>query len=150
MILDAGLPGNEDWRMDLRVFALAVGNFVTASSAFVLVGLLNEIAADLHVSVAVAGLLAAGFAGTSAVLAPVVGILGSRIARRTLLVGVAVKGKNVVPDPKPIRPSPEVEALYAVRFLRGLIGNDSAQRKSNLTMLAVALAMGALEGKRLK
>ena len=87
MILDAGLRGNEDWRMDLRVFALAVGNFVTASSAFVVVGLLNEIAADLHVSVAVAGLLAAGFAGTSAVLAPVVGILGSRIARRTLLVG---------------------------------------------------------------
>lgn len=67
-----------------------------------------------------------------------------------LLVGIATRGRNVVPEPAPPRPSPEVEALYAVRFMRGLIGNDSAQRKSNITMLAVALAMGALEGKRLK
>lgn len=72
--------------MDLRVLALAVGNFVTACSGMVVVGLLNEIAADLNVSVAVAGLLAAGFAGTSAVVAPIAGILGSRVSRRVVLV----------------------------------------------------------------
>ena len=72
--------------MDFRVLALAVGNFVTACSGMVVVGLLNEIAADLNVSVAVAGLLAAGFAGTSAVVAPIAGILGSRVSRRVVLV----------------------------------------------------------------
>jgi len=72
--------------MDFRVLALAVGNFVTACSAIVVVGLLNEIAADMQVSVAVAGLLSAAFAATSAVLAPVVGILGSHVPRRTVLV----------------------------------------------------------------
>ena len=72
--------------MDFRVLALAVGNFVTACSAFVVVGLLNEIAADMQVSVAVAGLLSAAFAATSAVLAPIVGILGSHVSRRTVLV----------------------------------------------------------------
>lgn len=95
----------------------------------------------------------AGFLALAQEMDPVHAALivgGILLVLGALLVGVAVKGKNVVPDPKPIRPSPEVEALYAVRFLRGLIGNDSAQRKSNLTMLAVALAMGALEGKRLK
>jgi predicted MFS family arabinose efflux permease len=71
--------------MDTRVLAIAVGNFVTACGAFVVVGLLNEIAADLDVSVAVAGLLGAGFSATSCVLAPVAGILGSRISRRALL-----------------------------------------------------------------
>ena len=95
----------------------------------------------------------AGFLALAQEMDPVHAALlvgGILLAVGALLIGIAMKGKNVVPDPKPLRPSPEVEALHAVRFLRGLIGNDGAQRKSNLTMLAVALAMGALEGKRVK
>lgn len=65
--------------------AISVGNFVTACGAFVVVGLLNEIATDLDVSVAVAGLLGAGFSAASCVFAPVAGILGSRMSRRALL-----------------------------------------------------------------
>lgn len=102
--------------MDFRVLALAVGNFVTACSAFVVVGLLNEIAADLNVSVAVAGLLAAGFAGTSAVVAPIAGILGSRISRRAVLVGsLAINAFSSLASAF----VPNFTALFGLRMLVG-------------------------------
>lgn len=93
----------------------------------------------------------AGFLAMAQEMTPIQASLvvgGILLVVSAALIGLAVKGKNVVPDPKPVLPSPEVEALYAVRFMRGLISGNGAQRKSNLTMLAVALAMGAMEGKR--
>lgn len=68
------------------------------------------------------------------------------------LIGVAVKGRNVVPDPKLPQPSPELEALYALRFLRGLISGDGAagKRASTLALLAAALAAGTMAGRHVK
>lgn len=120
--------------MDFRVLALAVGNFVTACSAFVVVGLLNEIAADLHVSVAVAGLLAAGFAGTSAVVAPIAGILGSRISRRAVLVGaLSVNAFSSLASAF----VPNFAALFGLRMLvGGTIGTYIPASISTAGMLA--------------
>lgn len=70
----------------------------------------------------------------------------------TLLV-VALQGRKVVAEPKPAPPTPELEALYAIRFLRGVIGgaNGSAGRRvSTLALLAAALAAGTMAGRRLK
>jgi len=68
-----------------RLAVLIAGNFFVAVSFFSVSGLLNEIAAALHVSVAQAGLLIAAFALTASVCAPVLATAGSRIDRRKLL-----------------------------------------------------------------
>lgn len=64
---------------------LIAGNFFVAISFMSVSGLLNEIAASLHVSVAQAGMLIAAFALTAAFCAPVLATAGSRIDRRKLL-----------------------------------------------------------------
>lgn len=68
------------------------------------------------------------------------------------LIGVAMKGRNAVPEPKPAPLTPELEALYALRFVRGLLsGNGGAgKRASTLALLAAALAAGTLAGRRVK
>jgi predicted MFS family arabinose efflux permease len=68
-----------------RLIILIAGNFFVATSFFSVTGLLNEISAALHVSVAQAGLLIAAFALTAAFCAPVLATAGSRIDRRKLL-----------------------------------------------------------------
>jgi predicted MFS family arabinose efflux permease len=65
--------------------ALAAGNFFVATSFLSVGGLLNEIAASLHVGVEKAGLLIAAFGISAAICAPVLATLGSRIDRRLLL-----------------------------------------------------------------
>jgi len=65
--------------------ALAAGNFFVATSFLSVGGLLNEIAASLHVGIEQAGLLIAAFGISAAVCAPVLATLGSRIDRRLLL-----------------------------------------------------------------
>jgi predicted MFS family arabinose efflux permease len=102
--------------MDARLLAIAVGNFITATGAFVVVGLLNEISADLGVSVAIAGLLAAGFAISSAVMAPIVAILGTRISRRALLVGaLSVNAFSSLASAI----APSFAVLFGLRMLMG-------------------------------
>lgn len=68
-----------------RLAVLIAGNFFVAISFMSVSGLLNEIAASLHVSVAQAGMLIAAFALTAAFCAPVLATAGSRIDRRKLL-----------------------------------------------------------------
>jgi predicted MFS family arabinose efflux permease len=102
--------------MDARLLAIAVGNFITASGAFVVVGLLNEISADLGVEVAIAGLLAAAFAASSAVMAPLAAILGTRISRRALLVGTL--GVNAFSALASVL-APSFAALFGLRMLMG-------------------------------
>lgn len=68
-----------------RLAVLIAGNFFVAISFMSVSGLLNEIAASLHVSVAQAGMLIAAFALTAAFCAPVLATAGSRLDRRKLL-----------------------------------------------------------------
>src|SRR5438094_5491830 len=68
------------------VYVLAAGAFLMGTTAFVIAGLLPEISADLHVTVARAGLLVSFFAIGVAVGAPIVAVLTLRLPRRSTLV----------------------------------------------------------------
>jgi MFS transporter, DHA1 family, inner membrane transport protein len=74
-----------------RLTFLTAGNFLVATSFLSIGGLLNEIAADLSVSIQRAGLLITAFGISAAICAPTLATLGSRIDRRMLLtVSMAV------------------------------------------------------------
>ncbi|WP_448638949.1 MFS transporter [Geodermatophilus sp. URMC 63] len=73
-------------RLPLVVYVLAVGTFLMLTTEFVVAGLLPEIAGDLQVSVAQAGLLITVFAVGMVVGAPTMALLTRRVPRRTTLV----------------------------------------------------------------
>ena len=84
----AGRAGS---RLPLVVYVLAVGTFLMLTTEFVVAGLLPEIAGDLHVSVARAGLLITVFAVGMIVGAPTMALLTRRTPRRvTLMLALAV------------------------------------------------------------
>jgi predicted MFS family arabinose efflux permease len=72
--------------MDRRVWLLTAAQFASATGAYAFTGLLADLAADLGVSVATAGQLAAAYALTYALAGPFVVALTARVERRTLLV----------------------------------------------------------------
>lgn len=76
--------------IDPRLAAIAVGNFAHGSATMGLIGLLNEIADDLDVSIATAGQLTTGMQLTAAICAPIVGFFGGALSRRTVLVAALV------------------------------------------------------------
>ncbi|PYC69043.1 MFS transporter [Streptomyces tateyamensis] len=81
--------------MPLALLALAIGAFGIGTTEFVIMGLLPEIAGDYGVPIPTAGLLVTGYALGVLVGAPLMTALGTRIARRTmlmLLMGLFVLG----------------------------------------------------------
>jgi DHA1 family inner membrane transport protein len=76
--------------MILRILVLSVGSFAVGTGTFVVTGVLTDIAEDLSVSVANAGLLVTVFAATFAVGSPVLVSAASGVGRRRLLVGALV------------------------------------------------------------
>jgi predicted MFS family arabinose efflux permease len=86
------------------ILALALGYFVVGTGAFVVAGLLNEISADLEVSVATAGQLIGVYSFALALGAPLLAGLIARFQRCTLIVaglvlfGVLQWVAAVVPD----------------------------------------------------
>jgi DHA1 family inner membrane transport protein len=86
-------------RLPLVVYVLAVGTFLMLTTEFVVAGLLPEIAGDLHVSVARAGLLITVFAVGMIVGAPSMALLTRRMPRRVTLMlalGIFAAGHVVV------------------------------------------------------
>jgi predicted MFS family arabinose efflux permease len=79
---DAGAPV----RLPFVVYVLAVGTFLMLTTEFVVAGLLPEIAGDLQVSVARAGLLITVFAVGMVVGSPTMALLTRRMPRRTTLM----------------------------------------------------------------
>lgn len=79
--IDSASPRN--W---LRLFALAGASFAMGTEAYVYVGHLSALSRDLGVGIAEAGLLAAAFAITYAISAPVLAATLARIDRRTMIV----------------------------------------------------------------
>ena len=73
-------------RLPLVVYMLAVGTFLMLTTEFVVAGRLPEIAGDLHVSVARAGLLITVFAAGMIVGSPTMAMLTRRMPRRLTLV----------------------------------------------------------------
>lgn len=72
--------------MPLLVFLLALAVFAQGTSEFMLAGLLPEIAGDLDISLATAGLLTSTFAVGMVIGAPVMAACGRRWPPRTSLV----------------------------------------------------------------
>ncbi|MDA3648199.1 MFS transporter [Saccharopolyspora indica] len=73
-------------RVPLRVAVLALGTFAVGTDAFVVAGVLPEIAADLDVGIAQAGQLVTVFAIAYAVLSPVLATLTGTWPRRAVLL----------------------------------------------------------------
>ena len=88
----------------LALFALAVAAFAIGTTEFVIMGLLPEVAGDLHVSIPSAGLLVSGYALGVAAGAPLLAMLTARMERRhalLLLLGLFIAGNAlcaVAPD----------------------------------------------------
>jgi MFS transporter, DHA1 family, inner membrane transport protein len=73
-------------RIPLALYALTAGAFGIGTTEFVIMGLLLQVAADLHVTIAAAGLLISGYALGVFVGAPVLTLATTRLPRKTVLV----------------------------------------------------------------
>ncbi|MFV0409529.1 MAG: MFS transporter [Paracoccus sp. (in: a-proteobacteria)] len=76
--------------MPVALFALAIGAFGIGLTEFVVAGILPQIARDLGVDIPAAGLMATIYALGVFVGAPVLTILGAKVSRKTMLIGLAV------------------------------------------------------------
>lgn len=76
--------------MPIALYALTAGAFGIGVTEFVIMGLLLEVSADLHVSLSAAGLLISGYALGVVVGAPLLTILTGRWPRKAVLVGLMV------------------------------------------------------------
>lgn len=77
-------------RTPLALYALTAGAFGIGTTEFVIMGLLLQVAADLHVSIAAAGLLISGYALGVFVGAPLLTVATSQMPRKAVLVGLMV------------------------------------------------------------
>ena len=77
-------------RMPLGLYALTAGAFGIGTTEFVIMGLLMQVAADLQVSIAAAGLLISGYALGVFVGAPLLTAATNRMPRKAVLVALMV------------------------------------------------------------
>ncbi|WP_340673032.1 MFS transporter [Brevibacillus agri] len=70
----------------LALYALTLGAFAIGMTEFIIMGLLPEVASDLHVSIPLAGLLITGYALGVAAGAPVITIATHKMPRKALLL----------------------------------------------------------------
>jgi DHA1 family inner membrane transport protein len=75
-------------RTPIALYALTAGAFGIGTTEFVIMGLLLQVAADLHVTLAAAGLLITGYALGVFVGAPLLTAATSRLPRKTALVAL--------------------------------------------------------------
>lgn len=75
-------------RTPAALYALTAGAFGIGTTEFVIMGLLLQVAADFHVSVASAGLLISGYALGVVVGAPLLTALTARLPRKTTLIAL--------------------------------------------------------------
>ena len=84
----AALPAPASRRMPVAVYVLGVSVFALGTSEFMLSGILEPLARDLHVSIPKAGLLVSAFAIGMVVGAPLLAAGTLRLPRRTTLIGL--------------------------------------------------------------
>jgi MFS transporter, DHA1 family, inner membrane transport protein len=75
-------------RMPAALYALTIGAFGIGTTEFVLMGLLQQVAADLGVSIPAAGMLISGYALGVFVGAPVLTLATARLPRKAVLVAL--------------------------------------------------------------
>ncbi|MGW2571095.1 MFS transporter [Streptomyces sp. NPDC001537] len=103
--------------MPLALLALAVGAFGIGTTEFVMMGLLPDVADDLHVSLPTAGHLVSAYALGVVIGAPLLAAVTARMSRRTVLIGLMalfVAGNALSAF------APGYDSLLAARFLSGL------------------------------
>ncbi|MEU2712741.1 MFS transporter [Streptomyces sp. NPDC007205] len=72
--------------MPLALLALAIGAFGIGTTEFVIMGLLPQVASDFGVSIPTAGLLVTGYALGVVIGAPLMTVLGTKVARKRMLM----------------------------------------------------------------
>ncbi|SFR92282.1 MFS transporter, DHA1 family, arabinose polymer transporter [Dyella sp. OK004] len=77
-------------RIPIGLYSLTAGAFGIGTTEFVIMGLLLQVAADLHVSITAAGLLISGYALGVFVGAPLLTMATSRMPRKAALVALMV------------------------------------------------------------
>ncbi|WP_306189264.1 MFS transporter [Streptomyces sp. MK5] len=103
--------------MPLALLALAIGAFGIGTTEFVMMGLLPDVADDLHISVPTAGHLVSAYALGVVIGAPLLAALTARLSRRQVLIGLMalfVAGNALSAL------APGYDSLLAARFLSGL------------------------------
>ncbi|UXY35506.1 MFS transporter [Streptomyces albidocamelliae] len=103
--------------MPLALLALAVGAFGIGTTEFVMMGLLPDVADDLHISIPAAGHLVSAYALGVVIGAPLLAAVTARMSRRTVLIGLMVL--FVVGNALSAF-APGNGSLLAARFLSGL------------------------------
>lgn len=103
--------------MPLALLALAVGAFGIGTTEFVMMGLLPDVADDLHISIPAAGHLVSAYALGVVIGAPLLAAATARMSRRKVLIGLMVLfvAGNVLSAL-----APDQHWLLAARFLSGL------------------------------
>lgn len=76
--------------MPFALFALAIGAFGIGLTEFVIAGILPQIAADFDIDIPTAGLMATTYALGVFVGAPILTVMGARVPRKRLLIGLAM------------------------------------------------------------
>ncbi|MEU5795083.1 MFS transporter [Streptomyces sp. NPDC047813] len=103
--------------MPLALLALAVGAFGIGTTEFVMMGLLPDVASDLHISIPSAGHLVSAYALGVVIGAPLLAAVTARMSRRTVLIALMVL--FVVGNALSAF-APGNGSLLAARFLSGL------------------------------
>jgi MFS family permease len=120
--------------IDLRVLVLALGTFAIGTDAFIIGGILPEIAQDLSVSIGKTGLVVSVFSLSYALGSPIVWAL-TRVARR-----IRVAGQD------PTVASPGRTQLMEIRK-RESAGLCAARRRSDIfAVKSGSLSVGARRG----
>ncbi|MEU1535189.1 MFS transporter [Streptomyces fagopyri] len=103
--------------MPLALLALAVGAFGIGTTEFVMMGLLPDVADDLHISIPAAGHLVSAYALGVVIGAPLLAAATARMSRRKVLIGLMVLfvAGNVLSAL-----APDQHWLLAARFVSGL------------------------------
>lgn len=76
--------------MPAALFALAIGAFGIGLTEFVIAGILTQIASDFGVDIPTAGLMATTYALGVFIGAPILTVLGAKIPRKNMLIGLAL------------------------------------------------------------
>ncbi|MGW1022283.1 MFS transporter [Streptomyces sp. NPDC002577] len=103
--------------MPLALLALAVGAFGIGTTEFVIMGLLPNVADDLHISIPTAGHLVSAYALGVVIGAPLLAAVTTRLPRRQVLIGLMVL---FVAGNALSAAAPDYHWLVAARFASGL------------------------------
>lgn len=110
-------PSKGKFFMPLALLALAVGAFGIGTTEFVMMGLLPDVAGDLHISIPAAGHLVSAYALGVVIGAPLLAAATARMSRRIVLISLMVL---FVAGNALSALAPDNGWLLAARFLSGL------------------------------